>query len=253
MVATGTAVRGLSTSDLEQIRDSLKGGRRPKVVFTESAGQIAGQHGQVVQLTDPQLSDEWVVVRFGRDELPFSPADLAIPAKGGATRRSGVSTEPAAPARIVTLPALREETPVPNSPAATLDPTLDRPAGKPADKAPDRPASDRPNGVAAEVAKAPPRKALPKVKPPAALTVTLAYTEGEWTVGAQQGSKALAKPYVIRATDALKMVSMLDVPGVHQAVEEIVASARAAAERQALRLRTELAEIEAKLAELSTD
>src|SRR5262245_1657677 len=55
------------------------------MVFTESAGQIAGQAGQVVELRDP-ADDEWVVVRFGRDELPFSPADLLIPARQQARR-----------------------------------------------------------------------------------------------------------------------------------------------------------------------
>ena len=242
MVATNAAVRGLSTSDLEQIRDSLKGGRRPKVVFTESAGQMAGQVGQVVQLTDPVLSDEWVVVRFGRDELPFSPADLAMPAKA-AVRRPEPSPAPARPVTpAVTVPAPREESVVPSSPASTVD----VPAGRPADSAPDKPR----NGVEPEAVKAPPKKAVPKAKPPAALTVTLAYSEGEWTVGAQQGAKALAKPYVIRPTEALRMVSMLDVPGVQEAVEEIVASARATAEREAQRLRSELAEVEARLADL---
>jgi hypothetical protein len=69
-------------------------------------------------------------------------------------------------------------------------------------------------------------------------------------VAAQQGSKALAKPYVSKATEALKMVGMLDVPGVQEVVEEIVSAARAEAEAVAVRLRAELAEIEARLAEL---
>jgi hypothetical protein len=89
-------------------------------------------------------------------------------------------------------------------------------------------------------------------KPPPGLTVTLAYTEGEWTVAAQQGTKALAKPYVIKPTEALKMVSLLDVSGVQEAVEAILANERAEAQHQAQRLRAELAEIEAKLAELGT-
>jgi hypothetical protein len=72
------AGRGLSTADLDQIRQVLAGGKRPRVMFTDAAGQIAGQIGQVVALTDPELSDEWVVVRFGKDELPFSPSDLRI-------------------------------------------------------------------------------------------------------------------------------------------------------------------------------
>src|SRR3954468_14433081 len=101
MVAARTAAKGLSTSGLEQIRDTLAAGRRPKVVFTEAAGQIAGQLGQVVQLTDPELSEEWVVVRFGKDELPFSPVDLAVAPKTAPVRR------------VPTVPSPREEPTVP--------------------------------------------------------------------------------------------------------------------------------------------
>jgi hypothetical protein len=82
------------------------------------------------------------------------------------------------------------------------------------------------------------------------LTVTLAYADGEWTVAANQGAKALAKPYVIRPAEALRMVSLVDVPGVQEAVEQIMSVERAEAEQQAQRLRAELAEIEARLAEL---
>ena len=98
----------------------------------------------------------------------------------------------------------------------------------------------------------PGHRAVAKVKPPATLTVTIAYTDGEWTVGAQQGAKALAKPYLIKAAEALRMVAMLDVPGVHEAVEHIVAAERAETQAHAVRLRAELAEIEAKLADLPT-
>ena len=98
-----------------------------------------------------------------------------------------------------------------------------------------------------------PRKAAPraaKVKPAPALTVTLAYGEGEWTVAAAQGTKVLAKPYVVRPAEALRMVSLVDVPGVQEAVEQILSAERAEAEQQAQRLRAELAEVEARLAEL---
>lgn len=99
---------------------------------------------------------------------------------------------------------------------------------------------------------APARKAprQPKVKPPAALTVTLSYTDGEWFVGAQQGARALAKPYVIKAAEALRFVALLDVPGVHEAVEQIIAAERAEAHAHAEKLRAQLAEIEARLADL---
>ncbi|GAB3248250.1 hypothetical protein GCM10027452_45220 [Micromonospora halotolerans] len=98
----------------------------------------------------------------------------------------------------------------------------------------------------------PARRAVKAVKPkgPAGLTVTLAYAEGEWTVAAQQGAKALARPYVVKPAEALRMVALVDVPGVQEAVEQILAAERAEAEQQAEKLRAELAEIEARLAEL---
>src|SRR5690606_18569490 len=86
---------GLSTSDIDAIRASLDTGRKPKVMFTESAGQIAGEVGQVVRLTDPAASEEWLVVRFGRDELPFAPADPTLPPRGRATRKANGAAVPA--------------------------------------------------------------------------------------------------------------------------------------------------------------
>ncbi len=238
------ASRGLSTQDIESIRGTLAAGRRPKVVFTESAGQIAGQVGQVVQLNDPAAGEDFLVVRFGRDELPFSPVDLTIPPRGSGPARTVTPARAAArkqaqpePAPDVTGPPLlppREEKP-------------DMPTTKPA-AAESPAAAQEPAAPVVPAARKATKQARPK--PPPGLTVTLAYTEGEWTVGAQQGSKALAKPYVIKPAEALKMVSMLDVPGVHEAVEAIVANERAEAQHHAERLRAELAEIEAKLAEL---
>lgn len=238
MTTTSTAVRGLSTEELQGIRDALGTGRKPKVLFTESAGQIAGQTGQVVALTDPSVSEEWVVVRFGRDELPFSPADLAIPARGSTRRgeaRAAAEPDPVPASEAVPEPEFkitREPMPVPRREMSMTT----------VDTAP--PAS----GAEAKPARRAGKAARPKS--PASLTVTLAYTDGEWTVGAMQGSKALAKPYVIKPAEALKMVALIDVPGVHEAVEQIMAAERAEAERQAEKLRTELAEIEARLAEL---
>src|SRR6478672_4700997 len=98
-----TAVAGLSPQDVQTVRQALAAGRRTRVVFTHQAGQIAGQAGQIVRLTDPEAADDFVVVRFGRDELPFTPAEVAIPPRAPATRRPRpaavepeASTEPAA-------------------------------------------------------------------------------------------------------------------------------------------------------------
>ncbi|GGO28984.1 hypothetical protein [Micromonospora parathelypteridis] len=223
------AGQGLSTSDVQSIREALAAGRKPRVVFTASAGQIAGQVGQVIELTDPEVSDEFVVVRFGRDELPFSPADLAVAPKGAGRRVAEPKPEPEP-----------QESPAVPAPEFVLD-TPRVPAQR----------QEEPK-VEQQTEKPPARRAVKAVKPkgPAGLTVTLAYADGEWTVAAQQGSKALAKPYVVKPAEALKMVALVDVPGVQEAVEQILGTERAEAEQQAEKLRAELAEIEARLAEL---
>jgi len=227
----GTVARGLSTNELTTIRDGLAAGRKPRVQFTESAGQIAGQVGQVVGLADPAAGDEFVLVRFGKDELPFSPGDLRVAPRGAAVKK--VAPPPPAPPMpefvIDKPPAPRKPMPAPPREEAPVTDTAPPPPPPP-----------------------PPRKAARpvKAKPAPALTVTLAYGEGEWTVAASQGSKVLAKPYVVRPAEALRMVSLVDVPGVQEAVEHILAAERAEAEQQAQRLRAELAEVEARLAEL---
>ncbi|MEU7847677.1 hypothetical protein AB0B74_18375 [Micromonospora parva] len=222
------AGQGLSTSEVQSIREALAAGRKPRVVFTAAAGQIAGQVGQVIELTDPEVSDEFVVVRFGRDELPFSPADLAVAPKGAGRRVVEPKPEPEA-----------EAPPAVAAPEFVLD-------------TPRVPAQRQEEPKVEQTEKPPARRAVKAVKPkgPAGLTVTLAYADGEWTVAAQQGSKALAKPYVVKPAEALKMVALVDVPGVQEAVEQILGTERAEAEQQAEKLRAELAEIEARLAEL---
>ena len=236
----------LTTAELEAIKEQLAAGKRPRIVFTNAAGQIAGQTGNVVALTDPAASDEWVVVRFGRDELPFSPADLALPGRNGkaepravTVRVSPARVSPAKSAASRPVPAPRKEP----KPAPVAASTVESGAAKAAPPAPA--ASAEP-----PTADARPAKPSKPPKPPAALAVTVAYTEGQWTVAASQGAKTLAKPSAIRASEALRMVAMIEAPSVHDAVEHIIAAERNAAENQALRLRQELADIEARLAEL---
>jgi hypothetical protein len=269
MAAARTAASGLSTVDLENIRDTLAAGRKPKVMFTEAAGQIAGQLGQVVELTDPELSDEWVVVRFGKDELPFSPTDLIIAPKSTATRRTSTTPVPAPREETpVTPPApsiVDVEIPAPPAPAkgaaangASANGAASKDAAKDAvkDMAKDAvkdAAKDSVNGsaIAAAEAKRPvPAKKAAKPKAPAELTITINYGEGEWMISATQGAKTIAKPYLIKPAEALKLVSLLDAPMVQEAVDDIVNAARQEAEDHAEKLRAQLAEIEARLAEL---
>ncbi|GGM23154.1 hypothetical protein GCM10011608_04860 [Micromonospora sonchi] len=224
----GAAGQGLSDEEVGGIREALAAGRKPKVVFTATAGQIVGQLGQVVELTDPAVSDEFVVVRFGRDELPFSPADVAVAPKGAGRRPVESKVEPPAAEPVVAGPEfVLDQVPQPRR-EEREEPKVEAVEAKPA------------------------RRAVKVAKPkgPAGLTVTLAYADGEWTVAAQQGAKVLAKPYVLKPAEALRMVALVDVPGVQEAVEQILTTERSEAERQAEKLRAELAEIEARLAEL---
>jgi hypothetical protein len=212
------------------------------VVFTEAAGQIAGQVGQVIELTDPEISDEWVVVRFGRDELPFSPADLAIPSRSTSARSASPKAPPPAAAQPE-LKIVREKSPAPVPAPRQEESVAAQSPSTVADKA-----AESASGDDAKPVKKAAKAAKPKTPP--SFTVTLAYADGEWTVAAMRGERPLAKPYLLKPAEALKMVGMLDVPAVHEAVEQILTAERAEVERQAERLRAELAEIEAKLADL---
>lgn len=252
-----TAPGGLSTSEIDGIRESLAAGRKPKVMFTEAAGQVAGEIGQVVKLGDPAESDEWLVVRFGRDELPFAPTDLTLPPRGRPAKRTDPKppADPPAPPLTAPSPAAGPAkapgaTAPGTNPPGTNPPGTNPPGTSPAGAAATS-SGTTPDQEAAAPAKKAARKARPaKPKPPASLIVTLSYESGEWLVGAQQGSKTLAKPYVVRAADALKMVALLDVPGVQEAVEAIVAAEVNEAAQRAEQLRNELAEVEARLADL---
>lgn len=256
---------GLSVKDLTLIRDTLAAGKRPRVVFTENAGQIAGQIGHVVQLEDPDANDDWILVKFGADVLPFPPSDLAMAPRGAAAKKAA---EPAAPAgRTPPEPEFKvvRETQRPARAAEkAADRAADKPVAKPADKpaprqektvtdadkAADKAAEDKSAANAAPAPRKPAPAGKGKAKPVPSFTVTLSYAEGEWSVGAVQGTKTVAKPYVVKPTEALKMVSMLDVPAVHEAIESILSAERAQTQAHAEKLRAELAELEAKLAEL---
>jgi len=221
MASTRTKA-GLSAVDLETLRAAVDAGRKPKVTFTAAAGQIAGKTGQVLRLEDPSASDEWVVVRFGKDELPFAPSDLQFPPK-----------------------------PAPVKVAAQRVETIEPPQWTPA--APPMPENAQPEPVAAKPVAVPAAKPAARrsvVKRSPELTITLSCEDGHWAVQAHKGAKALVKTTPVRASEALKMVTLLDAPPVQAVVEEIVEAAKVEAEQQAERLRRELAEVEAALADL---
>ncbi len=82
---------------------------------------------------------------------------------------------------------------------------------------------------------------------PGRLTVTLAYTDGQWLVEVRKGRALLGSRYLVKPTEALTMLSLLHVPALNNRVETALSSDKTEAARQVDRVRAELAELEAKL------
>jgi hypothetical protein len=250
-MAVARAKAGLSAVDLETLRTAVAAGRKPKVTFTASAGQIAGRTGQVTRLEDPDAAEEWVVVRFGKDELPFAPMDLKFPDPKPAAK-AAQKVEAVKPPQWTPAPPPRAEA---AKAAAPADPAESGSSAPSTNGAAPKAVAGVPavaSGGGASGAGAAPKPAARKAagKRPPELTVTLSCQDGHWSVQAHRGAKVLVKAVPVRASEALKMVALLDAPPVHAVVEEIVDAARLEAEQQAERLRRELAEVEAALADL---
>ncbi|MDQ1685521.1 MAG: hypothetical protein QOC82_2258, partial [Frankiaceae bacterium] len=87
----------LTDGDVADLRARLTGGDKPRVVVrTASAAVPAGTRGNVVRIGNPS-DGEFIVVRLGRDEVPFAPSELAVGGRGG--RPAKVAPPPPAPAR----------------------------------------------------------------------------------------------------------------------------------------------------------
>lgn len=231
----------LSPSDVEGLSETLRSGKHPTVVFTDKAGQIAGRTGKVMRLQEP-AEDDFVVVRFGHDELPFSASEIRLPQRGELSRKPTKKSPP-------------QDTTEPPAGPPLLGDGADTSTSQPPAKEPktvnDQPETPRPTGADGADKSAPaPRKKAAKAKPGPELTVTLAWKDDEWTVQAAKGSKVVAKPVPVKPTAALTMVQSLDSPAVADVVEEIVEQQRAKAAEEAERLRAELEAAEARLAEL---
>jgi hypothetical protein len=229
----------LSSADIAHLEAVLAQGKKPKVVFTDAAGQVAGRTGKVVAL-DPGGVDDFVHVAFGSDELSFSAVELRLPAPGEGTRR-----------------APRQRSNVPAAPIAPSGPGLlpDEPAPKPKPVVSERKPVTVPEVLqsAAEPAPAPKKKAArPRAGGPKhpELAITLTYEDGEWSVAAARGARTVVKGAKIAHSNALAMCQASGSEEVAEVVDEVVEKIRSEAAEEASRLRRQLDEAEARLAEL---
>jgi hypothetical protein len=173
-----------------------------------------------VRLGDPR-DNEYVVVRLGRDEVPFAPSELALSTRSKAATAAAVAAQPAA--------AAAKPAPAPARAAAR---TPASPVAKPPATKPTR---------AKRLAKPATRRSTPP------LTVTLRFRSDEWTVEAQRGARRLSKPGPLRPGAVSAFAEHVDDDGIREALVETVESCRAVVEERAAVLRAELNDAEAAL------
>jgi hypothetical protein len=92
----------LTDDDVALLRTRVAAGEKPRVVVrAASAAVAAGTRGNVVRMGDPKES-EYVVVRLGKDEVPFAPSELGLTTRPKATpaaKAAPAAAKRAAPSR----------------------------------------------------------------------------------------------------------------------------------------------------------
>lgn len=205
------AAPALTDSDVDALRRRLSDGEAPRVVVRSASAAVpAGTRGTVVRLGDPS-QDEYVVVRLGRDEVPFSPSELSLP--GAKPKATPAAVEPDRKSRPAPEPAVRH-----SSPKAVRQPSSRRRSSRSADR-----------------------------KPPPPLTVTLKFAGGRWTAEATRGSRRLARPAPLRPGAVSALADHVDDETLHASLVETVEACRAVVEAQAAELREQLQAAEAAL------
>src|SRR5581483_2907611 len=178
----------------------------------------SGTRGNVIRLGNPS-EGEFIVVRLGRDEVPFAPSELAL-----TTRPKTAAPEP------------------PPAPAK-------RTASAPKKTAARTPAAPTPVKSAAAATKSTRGRTRGRSgrKTPPPLTVTLRFGDGAWTVEAQRGARRLARASALRPGAVKAFADLVDEPAVREALTETVESCRAVVEERAAKLRAELTAAEQTL------
>jgi hypothetical protein len=216
----------LTNDEVTGLRARLSAGAKPRVIVRAASAAVpAGTRGNVIRMGNPS-EGEFIVVRLGRDEVPFAPAELALSARGKAATATAAKSAPvkapptkAAPARSTSAKA-----------APAKKATGVKPAGTGAKRA-------APAGKTGRKGAQPP------------LTITLRFTDGFWTVEAQRGARRLARASAVRPGAVQAFAELVDDQTVRDAISAIVESNRSVAEQKAEKLRAELAAAEATLKE----
>ncbi|GAB98620.1 hypothetical protein GONAM_02_01430 [Gordonia namibiensis NBRC 108229] len=227
---------GLTAGDLESLSAALAAGKRVTVYLRDpmpSLGLDAGTSARVLSIEGSTVT---VRPKGVDDQLPFESDELqrtrsaAAPAKSAPRSAKTVADQTSTPAR-----------PAPTPKAAAVEP---KPTPEPA---------PRPEATPARAAapKPAPAKAARRSKTStAAVSVTITSAgESTWTVSVAHGSKK-GKPTEVTADRVARAMQELGDDAAITAVDEVIESAREAAQRKIEELTRELENARAALAHL---
>jgi hypothetical protein len=228
---------GLDSAQVEQLREKLSNGGRPRVKL--SGPQFpADTLGTVVRIGDPAVDgDDYVTVRARVggivDELAFSPSELsgtgktsAKPSPPAVKRRPGRPRKTIADAPTA-APPLPTPAAVESAPTSKTTPAVEAPSAlKPAERPSSR---GRRTG------------SVPTVK------ITVVSSGASWTVSVDRGARTLVKNAMVTPGAVTAIAGLIGDAGVEDAVAAVNHTARTEAEARAEQLRTELAEVQALL------
>ena len=218
----------LTDADVDALRARVQAGEKPRVlVRAASAAVPAGTRGNIVRIGKPS-EGEYIVVRLGKDEVPFAPSELAMTGRPG--KAAPPPAKKAAPVAKKAAPATKAA-PAGRKPAAPAAVKKAAPASKPSTR---KPAAKR---------------AATGRRTPPPLVVTLRFNDGEWSVEAARGARRLSKPSGVRPGAVKAFADLLDEETVRDALTETIESCRSVVEERAAALRAELVAAEAALKE----
>ena len=234
------ALPKLTDADIDSLRSRVQAGEKPRVVVRAASAAVpAGTRGNILRI-GKRSEGEYVVVRLGKDEVPFAPGELAMSSRQATNGQASSRPAKAAP------PAAKKASPAPKKAAVT------RAAATPAAKkaAPTRPAAAAKKAVpTTRPAKRPAKRSAGAKRSLPPLVVTLRFNDGEWSVEAARGARRLAKPSGVRPGAVKAFADLLDEDIVREALTETIESCRSVVEERAAALRAELQAAEASLKE----
>ena len=238
---------GLTDEQVDQLREQLAAGRRPKVRV--SGAQFAdGASGVVLAVGDPQADGaDFITVRVKAggvtDELRFAPRELTA----GTARGQAAAQPAAATASTKRAPkgrrAGQSAAAQPARPNKTTRKATPR-AGSGAPATPSPPATPTPTPQTAAAGAKPGRRRAAQLP---TVSLTFMSSGATWSVSARRGSRTVTKSAPVSPGVVSAVAQLLELPSVSEAVADVNDAALRVAEARAAALRAELAAVEAEV------